>query len=88
MPRKVKNKAPLKERTRKHYRAILKVLREVIAEETWQTTYGDKRLAELVRDKGVLATHVQVYNVRVQNGIGDAYERKIEKFAAQSKRAK
>jgi DNA-directed RNA polymerase specialized sigma54-like protein len=78
-------KRPKMERTKKHHKQVLKALREVIAQETWQKTYGDERLAELIKAKGVYATHCIVYSVRVGAGIGDAYERKMDKYAASAR---
>jgi hypothetical protein len=76
---------PKKEVTRKHHRAVLKALKEVIAEETWQRTHGDARLAELVKAKGVYASNNMIRDVRLANDIPDAYSRKMKTFAAQAK---
>lgn len=81
-------KTPKKDRTKRHHKAVLKVLKEVLSEETWKHTYGDQKLAELIKEKGCYASHPIVYSVRIANKIGDSYERKMALFAASKKGSK
>lgn len=71
---------PKTEPTKKHHRAILKAMKEVIAAETYKTTLGDDKMAAAVCDKGVFATHGMIRDVRLENGIPSAYERKMDHF--------
>jgi len=83
-----KKSKPKTEATKKHHKAILKAMREVIAAETYKTTLGDDRMAEAVCEKGIYASHGMVRDVRLENNIPSAYERKMDHFARAKAKAK
>jgi len=72
---------PKTEPTKKHHKAILRAMKEIIAAETYKTTLGDDKMATAVCDKGVFATHGMIRDVRLENGVPSAYERKMAHFA-------
>ena len=85
MPSSIK---PKMQRTKKHHREVLRVLREVLADETWKSVMGDVKLAQKIRDKGTFASHTIVISVRKAANIGDAYERKVALFSQAMGRGK
>jgi len=69
----------------KHHADIWKAMQRVFADEKWNDTMNDRRLAAAVCDMGIYCTHTIARDIRLAHKVGNAEERKIILFAKQHK---
>jgi len=68
----------------KHHKKVIKILKQLLKAETFKTVKGDQVLAAAIRARGVFASHGMVRDIRLDNKIPNAYERRMAWFSKEA----
>ncbi|RJR13733.1 hypothetical protein C4585_01595 [Candidatus Parcubacteria bacterium] len=71
---------------KKHHSEVAKVMKEILAKETYENVLTDNALTDAIRERGVYCTATITHKVRVSLGIVAGDQRRIDLFAKEFKK--
>lgn len=69
-----------------HHKQIWETMKRILEHERYDNVLSDKKLAQEVKNCGVLCSHGIVREIRLKHGVHGADQRRVELFAKQYKR--
>lgn len=84
MPKKKKKTKGRWDYVENHHADIWRELQIIFQAEHWNATLSDRKLSDRVRDAAVYCTPGLARDVRMEHGVGNADQRRIELFKKQN----